>query len=97
MGTSSAVVTAVFVSFACGFVSSEETEEDVSFDSFFCEDVVSALLSSAISVVFINKGDDLWSICKKACAPEQVILADNPNLTFPVNEDKAVVVYRKIN
>ena len=53
--------------------------------------------SSAISVVFINKGDDLWSVCKKACAPEQVILADNPNLTFPVNEDKAVVVYRKIN
>lgn len=52
--------------------------------------------NSAISVVFINKGDDLWAVCKKALASEQVILADNPDVTFPAKADKAVVVYRKL-
>ena len=52
--------------------------------------------TSAISVVFINKGEDLWSVCKKACATEKVVLADNPDITFPASEDKAIVVYRKI-
>lgn len=52
--------------------------------------------SSAISVVFINQGDDLWAVCKKALASEQVILADNPDVTFPAKADKAVVVYRKL-
>lgn len=52
---------------------------------------------SAISVTFINKGDDLWAVCKKALASEQVILADNPGITFPAKEDRAVVVYRKLN
>ena len=51
---------------------------------------------SAISVVFINKGDDLWAVCKKALASEQVILSDNPGTTFPAKEDRAVVVYRKL-
>jgi hypothetical protein len=52
--------------------------------------------SAAFSVVFIDKGDDLWTVCKKALASEQVILADNPDVTFPAKADKAVVVYRKL-
>lgn len=52
--------------------------------------------SPAISVVFVNKGDDLWSVCKKAQASEKSVLANNPDLAFPVPQDKAIVVYRKI-
>ena len=52
--------------------------------------------SSAISVVFISKGDDLWTVCKKAGASEQTILNDNPDMVFPASQDKAVVVYRKL-
>ena len=52
--------------------------------------------NSAFSVVFIDKGDDLWSVCKKALSSEQAILADNPDITFPAKTEKAVVVYRKL-
>lgn len=51
---------------------------------------------SAISVVFINKGDDLWAVCKKAVCEESILLANNPDLTFPATSDKAVVVYHKL-
>jgi hypothetical protein len=52
--------------------------------------------NSAFSVVFIDKGDDLWTVCKKALSSEQAILADNPDMTFPVGEARAVVVYKKL-
>lgn len=52
--------------------------------------------SSAFSVVFIDKGDDLWTVCKKALASEQAILADNPDMVFPAKQEKAVVVYNKL-
>lgn len=52
--------------------------------------------SSAISVLFIQKGDDLWTVCKKALASEQNVLADNPNVTFPATSDSTIVVYKKI-
>ena len=51
---------------------------------------------SAISVLFISKGDDLWTVCKKALASEKNILADNPDITFPATSDKAIVVYKRL-
>ncbi|MBR3864561.1 MAG: hypothetical protein IKJ19_05590 [Clostridia bacterium] len=56
-----------------------------------------ATTQSAISVLFISKGDDLWTVCKKALTTEQSILADNPDITFPVASDKAIVVYKSLN
>ena len=52
---------------------------------------------SAISVLFISKGDDLWTVCKKALTTEQNILADNPDITFPASSDKAIVDYKSLN
>ncbi len=77
----------------CVWMKNEENERVV---CSFVEGEERAQKQSAISVIFINKGDDLWSVCKKALASEQSILADNPGITFPAKEDKAVVVYRKL-
>lgn len=49
---------------------------------------------STIGIVFIQAGDDEWSVCKKACVDADTLWAQNPELILPAEEDGAVVVYR---
>lgn len=50
---------------------------------------------SAINIIFIEKGDDMWSVCKKARVSESVLIAQNPELVLPAEKHSAIVVYNK--
>lgn len=50
---------------------------------------------SAINIIFIEQGDDMWSVCKKARVSESVLMAQNPELVLPAEKHSAIVVYSK--
>lgn len=50
----------------------------------------------AVRIVFVEKGDDCWAVCKKACVSESDLLKQNPDLVFPAESDSGIVIYRKI-
>lgn len=51
---------------------------------------------SAVRIIFVKKGDDCWSVCKKACVSENDLLKQNPDLTFPAEKDSGIVIYNKM-
>lgn len=50
----------------------------------------------AVRIVFVEKGDDCWAVCKKACVSENDLLKQNPVLVFPAENDSGIVIYRKL-
>ena len=50
----------------------------------------------AVRIVFVEKGDDAWTVCKKACISQDELFKLNPELTFPAEKDSGIVVYRKL-
>jgi len=50
----------------------------------------------AVEIIFVEKGDDAWSVCKKAGVSENELLKQNPELTFPAEKDSGIVIYRKL-
>ncbi|MBO5851022.1 MAG: hypothetical protein J6R29_01670 [Clostridia bacterium] len=52
---------------------------------------------SAISVYIASKGEDLWSVCKALNASEEVILASNSDLAFPLEKEERILIYRELN
>ncbi len=52
---------------------------------------------STIGVIFIQSGEDEWSVCKKAGVDQKTLAIQNPDLVFPAEKDCAVVVYRREN
>lgn len=51
----------------------------------------------AIQIVFVEKGEDAWSVCKKARVSEEDLFRQNPELRFPIEKPSGIVVYKKIN
>ncbi len=43
-----------------------------------------------------QKGDDLWTTAKKLNMPQEQITALNPDLVFPLEEAKRIVIYNRI-
>lgn len=52
--------------------------------------------NNAISIIFIEKGEDAWSVCKKAGISENELLEQNPALTFPTEIDSRILVYHEL-
>ncbi len=52
---------------------------------------------SAISVYIASKGEDLWSVCKALNTSEEVILASNSDLVFPLESEQRILIYRELN
>lgn len=52
--------------------------------------------ASAISVCIPKKGDTLWELSKAFGVSEDEILALNGDLSFPLNGDERIVIYREI-
>lgn len=52
--------------------------------------------NSAISVYIPNAGDTLWEISKELGVSSDVILKTNSDLTFPLNGEERIVIYREI-
>ena len=50
----------------------------------------------AVRIVFVEKGDDAWSVCKKAGVSEERLLRQNPDLVFPAEKDTGIIIYRKL-
>lgn len=53
--------------------------------------------SSAVKIIFVEKGEDAWSVCKKARVSEEELYRQNPELRFPTEKDSGIVIYRKID
>ena len=52
---------------------------------------------SNFMIYFGRRGDTLWNICKKLKVSEEKILLQNQNLTFPLDEDKTIVIYKRVD
>lgn len=52
-------------------------------------------LGSAISVFVATRGDDLWDVAKRLGSDEEEILKYNSDLTFPLDGDERVILYRQ--
>ncbi|MBQ7408639.1 MAG: DUF3794 domain-containing protein [Clostridia bacterium] len=52
---------------------------------------------SAVNVIFIRKGEDLWSVCKKAKVSQEQLINQNPQNVFPAEKDDYIMVYKQIN
>lgn len=52
---------------------------------------------SAISVYIPKQGDCLWEVSKVLGVSEEEILTINKDLTFPLNGDERIVVYREVD
>ena len=44
----------------------------------------------------IKPGESMWDVCKQICASSEDILAQNPNLTLPLQENEIVKYYRRL-
>lgn len=47
----------------------------------------------AMEVVFAKKGMSLWEVAKKVKSPEEKIVAQNPDIVFPTEENTPIVLY----
>lgn len=51
----------------------------------------------AMEVAFAHAGDELWEVAKKLCIKEEQLLAQNPNVIFPLAEDSSLILfYQKV-
>ena len=55
------------------------------------------LNDSAISVYIASIGEDLWDVCKALNTSEEVITALNQNLTFPLESEERIIIYRELS
>lgn len=75
----------------------------------YCHDLLGGIISSAVvaeeygdkdyamEIIYAPSGKDLWEVAKHAKVKEEQILSQNPELTFPVNEDTPIVLfYQKV-
>ena len=51
----------------------------------------------AVELVFAKAGMEAWDIAKHLKVREEVLMLQNPEITFPLQEDTNVVVYYKIS
>jgi len=47
----------------------------------------------AMEVIFAKAGKNLWEVAKSAKVKEEIILSQNPEITFPVENDTPIVLY----
>ncbi len=71
----------------------------------YCHNVLSSVITEAETVeaypekdyamelVYGQAGKELWDIAKEAKVKEEVILAQNPDVVFPLAEDAGIVLY----
>ena len=52
--------------------------------------------STNFLIYFAKKGNTLWDICKHLKISEDEIMLQNKDLKFPLQEDKTIVCYRKV-
>lgn len=71
----------------------------------YCHDLLGGVISGAVEgeeygekdyameVVFAPKGKELWEVAKSAKIKEEQIVAQNPEVMFPVTEDTPIVLF----
>ena len=53
--------------------------------------------NSAISVYLPQKSDGLWEVAKALSESEEDVMKYNPDLTFPLDENSRIIIYRQKN
>lgn len=51
----------------------------------------------AMEVLFGHTGDELWDIAKSAKVKEEQVLAQNPDVVFPLSEDSSLILFYQKN
>ncbi len=51
--------------------------------------------TSAIGLYIIPEAEDLWSISKALAIPSEMIMAQNPDLTFPITSPQRIIIYKE--
>lgn len=82
-----------------------ETHLEVCYNLFDCKKVNCAVdliqlgernrKGSAISVFLATRGDDVWDVAKRLGSDEEEILKYNGDLTFPLDGDERIILYRQ--
>ena len=82
-----------------------ETHLEVCYNLFDCKKVSCAVdliqlgernrKGSAISVFVASRGDDVWDVAKRLGSDEEEILKYNGDLTFPLEGDERIILYRQ--
>jgi hypothetical protein len=49
----------------------------------------------ALRMFMIRKHNNLWDVCKKTRATPEMIMEQNPNLSFPLEEDTIIIIYKQ--
>lgn len=52
--------------------------------------------SSAISIRIAQKGETLWQIAKALCCTPELVMLQNPELSFPLNGGERIMLYRHL-
>ena len=72
---------------------------------YCCHDLLSGVISDAnveeeygernyaMEVVFAQRGKELWDVAKSARVKEEQILLQNPDVTFPIQDDVPLVLF----
>ena len=51
---------------------------------------------SGLSIYVANEGDTPWDVCKALTATPEQILAQNPNITYPLKYGDKIIYFRRI-
>ena len=66
--------------------------------TFLCDATLGAKRENNFSpmcLYFVNSAENLWELSKKLCVSGELIMEQNPNLTFPITSTQKLLVYRK--
>ncbi len=75
----------------------EESTREVKVLSTVVEGEATPVCDSAISVYIPCAGDGLWETAKRLKKSPEEVSASNPDLEFPIQEGRRIVIYRKKN
>ena len=55
-----------------------------------------AVNRSGLSIYVANEGDTPWDVCKALTATPEQVLAQNPNITYPLKHGDKIIYFRRI-
>jgi len=78
----------------CMFVQLSENEQDVVVQKI--EETEGELSDEvALRMFVVRRNNNLWDVCKRTASTPEMIMEQNPNLTFPLTEDTILIVYKQ--
>jgi len=48
-----------------------------------------------LRMFLVGRNNDLWDVCKKTHTTPEMLLLQNPEVTFPLKEDSVLIIYKQ--